>query len=196
MGRSADDYGIPGLSDQTLQLLASNPKMYGEKSRFAAQEMAQRQGVLNQADQYRAALQKAAYGDAGQQYGQGINQITNYLAGAGPLADSGAATALRAKLASQIYGAAQGRINQGYASYLGNALNARRQYNYQRSLMQYQRNLNKPSMWSQIAGIAGGVGGALLGGPAGAAVGYGIGNNVGSGFAGGGGQQASDAYYG
>lgn len=161
-GRSADDYGILGLSDEVLQELASNPNRYGEKSGLAAKELAQRRGLMGQANQYRAALEKAAYGDFGRQYGAGLGQITNYLARSGPLADSGAGTALRAKLASQLYGQAQSRIGSGYADYLGNLFQGRNAYNYQRSLLEYQKRLNKRSPLEQVGGFLAGAGGAFI----------------------------------
>lgn len=140
--------------------------------------------VMKEADLYRAALERAAYGDAGRQYGAGLGQITNYLAGAGPLADSGAATALRARLASQIYGAAAGRIGGGYADYLARALQAQRQYRYQRSLMKYAKDQQGGGgVGGALGGLVGGVGGFLLGGPPGAVAGYGVGSNMGGGGA-------------
>lgn len=181
MARSAIDYGIPGLSDATLQTLAGNVKRYGEKGRYASQELGQRQGLMGDANSYRAALERAAYQDAGSQYGAGLGQISGYLARSGPLADSGAATALRARLASQVYGAASNRIGGGYADYLGQAMNARRAYNYQRQLMAYQKKLAKKNPWSSVLGAAGGIGGALIGGPAGAAIGSSVGGSIGGG---------------
>lgn len=179
MARSAEDYGIPGLSDESLRILSGNVKRYGEKGRYASKELGQRQGALGDANTYRAALERAAYQDAGAQYGQGLGNISQFLARSGPLADSGAATGLRARLASQVYGAAAGRIGGGYADYLGNALNQRRAYNYQRQLLAYQKKLGKKGPLSSLAGIAGGIGGALLGGPPGAAAGYAAGSNLG-----------------
>lgn len=187
MARSAIDYGIPGLSDATLQTLAGNVKRYGEKGRYASQELAQRQGVMGDANSYRAALERAAYQDAGSQYGAGLGQISGYLARSGPLADSGAATALRARLASQTYGAAAGRVGSGYADYLGQAMKDRQAFNYQRQLMAYQKRLGKKSPWSSILGAVGGIGGALIGGPPGAAIGSSVGSAVGGGIGGGGG---------
>lgn len=176
MARSAIDYGIPGLSDATLQTLAGNVKRYGEKGRYASQELGQRQGVMGDANSYRAALERAAYQDAGSQYGAGLGQISGYLARSGPLADSGASTALRARLASQVYGAASNRIGGGYADYLGQAMNARRAFNYQRQLMAYQKKLQpRTGIGGVLGGIAGAVGGPILG-----AVGGAIGQKIGS----------------
>ncbi len=128
------------------------------------------------AEAYRRAVQQATYGALGPEFSQGLRQITGGLAGAGPLADSGAATALRSRLASDIYGRAAGRIGGSYADYLGNVLNQRRQYNYQRQLLAYQKKLNKRSTLGTLGGIAGGIGGALL---ARAGGGYSAGSNLG-----------------
>lgn len=147
--------------------------------KYNAQQAAEQKALLGDADMYRAALERATYQDAGRQYGAGLGQISGYLARSGPLADSGAATALRARLASNIYGAAAGRIGQGYAGYLGQSLAARRNFNYQKALLQYQKKLGKKSALSQLAGAAGGIGGALLGGPMGAAAGYSAGSSIG-----------------
>jgi hypothetical protein len=177
--RNAYDYGLQDLPDETLQALAGNPHLYGEKSRFAAQELAGRRGIYSEADRYRAALEKATFGDFGRQYGAGLGQITNYLARSGPLADSGAATALRAKLASQLYGQAQSRIGGGYADYLAQLLKQRRGYGYQAALQRMSQNQNRnKSVGSWIGSALGGVGGAILGGPAGAAAGYQIGGSL------------------
>lgn len=194
--RTGIDYGVQDLSDETLQALAGDSGgtgsglrgiygtikggggRYGEKSRFAAQELAARRGLYSEADRYRAALEKAAYGDFGRQYGAGLGDITNYLARSGPLADSGAGTALRAKLASQLYGQAQSRIGGGYADYLARLLQQRRGYGYQAALQRQQQNQSQGGGWGRALGsIAGGVGGAILGGPAGAAAGYQIGSS-------------------
>jgi len=165
MPRSAEDYGIPDLSDETLRLLASNAKLYGEKSKFASRELAARQGVLNESNSYRAALESAAYGDAGAQYGAGLKQVTNYLAGAGPLADSGAATALRRGLYSDVYGKARSRIGQGYADYLGRALASKRNFRYQAAMQELANKKKKGGVLGAIGGAIGSVGGALLGRP-------------------------------
>jgi hypothetical protein len=145
------------------------------------------QKIMGEADTYRSALEKAAYGDAGRNYGQGLGQITNYLARSGPLADSGAATALRYKLASSVYGGAQNRIQGGYAEYLRQLLQQRRQFEYQKQLMDYQKKLNKKGPLDYLAGAAGGIAGFALGGPPGAAAGYGLGSSLG-------GSQSADNY--
>ena len=133
-------------------------------SRYTRGQARERAGLMTDADAYRAALERATYQDAGNQYGQGLTGISNFLARSGPLADSGAATALRTRLASQIYGAASGRIQGGYASYLANLLNQNRAYNYQRQLMAYQKKLNKRGVLQSITGAVGGFLGATHGG--------------------------------
>lgn len=162
--RTAADYGLYDLPDETLQTLASDARRYGEKSRFAGQELAARRGIMGDANSYRAALERAAYGDFGRQYGAGLNDITSYLARSGPLADSGAATALRARLASQLYGQAQSRIQGGYADYLRQIQQQRRGFNYQRALLAYQKGMQpKSGFWGTVGGIAGAALPAVLG---------------------------------
>lgn len=178
MPRSPEDYGIYDLEDWQLQELASNAKRYGEKSRFASRELAGRRGVISEADTYRAALERAAYGDAGAQYGAGLRQVSSYLAGAGPMSDSGGANALRSRLYSDIYGRARSRIGSGYADYLGRALAGRRGYRYQRALAELAAK-KKKSPWGAIGGAIGGIGGALIGGPPGAMAGASVGSTVG-----------------
>src|SRR5205809_2129116 len=85
---------------------------------------------FNDANAYGTALAKSEYGNAGRAYAQGLGGLQGYLSTQGPLGDSGARAALGARLASNIYGGAQSRIGQGYASYLAQALAARRAYNY------------------------------------------------------------------
>ena len=124
---------------------------------------------VNQANVYRAALEKSAYGDFANQYGAGLNDITNYLARSGPLADSGAATNLRTKLAGQLYGQAQGRIQGGYADYLRQLQTMRLQNQYQRELLKYQKKLQGGG--NPLGSIVGGALGAVTGGPVGAVTG-------------------------
>lgn len=136
---------------------------------------------MSDADAYRRALERAAYGDAGSEYGAGLGQVTNFLAGAGPLSDSGAATALKARLYSQVYGRARGRVQQGYADYLGQSLAAQQRYKYQLALQEAAKK--KKRLGDYIGGAIGGVVGAISpfgGGGGGSAPSY----------------QANDAYYG
>jgi hypothetical protein len=161
MARTPMDYGIPDFSDATLRELASNPGRYGEKGKFAQKELGTRQGLIGQADMYRAALERAAYGDASSQYGEGLGGITNYLARSGPLADSGARRALQARLYSQIYGQARSRIGTGYAEYLKQILAARQGYNYQSALAAQQAKAQKKGPLDYLVGAVGGVTGGL-----------------------------------
>jgi hypothetical protein len=142
--------------------------------------------------QYLKALQKAVYGDAGAQYGQGLGDITNYLAKSGPLADGGAGTALRYKLASQVYGGANRNIQNSYAEYLRQMYQKRQDYNYQKMLMDLEKNKHSQGKAGRAAGgVAGAAAGYFVGGPSGAAAGYGAGS-------GGGGwnNSAGESYYG
>lgn len=163
-GRSAEDYGVPDMTDAQLKELASNPYKYGEISGLAAKESQSRQGQQNDANSYLQAVQRATYQGLSPQFSQGLQQINSNIAGSGPLADSGYGNAMKARLAQQIYGAAQGQIGNQYSSYLGNLLNQRRQYGYQKSLMAYQRKLNRPNAGEIISGALGGLGGEFLGG--------------------------------
>lgn len=162
-GRSAEDYGLYNLDDATLQLLASDPARYGEQSGLASKELAARRGLMAQADAYRQALARAVYGDFGQQYGAGLNQITSQLARSGPLADSGAATALRARLASQLYGQAQSKVLGGYADYLRQLQQQRMGFNYQKALLKYQRQQQGSNFGQTLAAGAGAALPALIG---------------------------------
>jgi len=126
----------------------------------AAVERLEQEKLLGEAGQYRSALEKSAFSDAGAQYGQGIRGISNYLARSGPLADSGAKTALRARLASQVYGGARSKILGSYADYLRSLQSQRRQFNYEKELLRYQKDLNKKGPLDYLAGFGGG----LLGG--------------------------------
>ena len=118
---------------------------------------------ITNANVYRSALEKSAYGDFGRQYGAGLNDITSYLARSGPLYDSGAATALRANLASKLYGQAQSRIQGGYADYLKQLQMMRIQNAYQKELLKYQKKVQGGGgFWGTLGSIAGGVAGAVL----------------------------------
>jgi hypothetical protein len=118
--------------------------------------------VNRDANMYLTALQKAAYGNAADQYGGGLDQITNYLAGAGPLAYSGAKLALRKRLYSQIYGQARNQIGASYADYLRQALQAQRNYRYQLALMKAQRDAQSTGLGGVFGGVAGAFGGPFL----------------------------------
>jgi len=111
------------------------------------------------ADAYRTALSKAAYGDIAPAFTEGVQGINSQLAGMGPLADSSARAALTSRLASGLYRNASNRVGQGYASYLGNALSARRNYNYQLAI----QKASQPNFGQSLLGAVGGIGRGLLG---------------------------------
>jgi hypothetical protein len=162
-GRSAEDYGLTDLEDSVLEELARDPKRYGEKSGLAARELASRRGLSSEANAYRAALERATYQQLSPKFSQGLSAITRHLAGGpSPLADSGYANALRSQLGSQIYGQAQGQIGSNYASYLRDLYGGKRNFSYQKQLMQQQRRLNQPNFWETAAGALGGIGGAII----------------------------------
>jgi len=142
-----------------------------------AKKIAAQNDPYGQADQYRAALEKQAYGDSGAAYGQGLDAITRYLAGAGPLADSGAATALKYKLASSVYGKARSQVAGGYADFLRQMLAQKQQYMYQMALARQQKKDSKKGF--SIPGAIGGALGFVAGGPGGALAGYGAGSGMG-----------------
>lgn len=125
---------------------------------------AENQGILGDAEMYRSNLEKAAYAQASPEFSQGIGRITNYLAGSGPLADSGARTALLSRLSGQIYGGIRGKVAGGYSDFLGNLLQQRRQHRYNMELAKYMKG-NKSAI-GQIARVGAGVGvGVLSGNP-------------------------------
>lgn len=133
--------------------------------------------LQDQTNLYRNNYQNAVYQSLGPQFQQGLSAITNNLAGAGPLADSGARMAMARQLGSQIYGQAAGQIGQGSADFLGNLLNQRMGYRYQSQLMRQQQQMNKPT--------AGDVAGGLIGTGIGAFTG-GLGSSLGKNIVGGG----------
>lgn len=125
------------------------------------------QKILGEADLYRQALQKAAYGEAGRSLSSGLQGISGFLSTRGPLADSGAGAALSSRLAGNLYGGAANRVAGGYADYLRQSLTARRQYQYQLALLKAQQKAQQTG----LGGIAGGIAGGFLGGPGGAYLG-------------------------
>lgn len=128
------------------------------------------------ANAYRAALEKATYGQLGNDLNSADAQITGQLARSG-MYDSGAAAALRARLATQLYGQAAGRVGNAYASYLAQSLAQRRAYAYQRALAKYQKSLQQTGIGGIVGGVAGGLVGSALG-PFGAAAGTALGKDV------------------
>lgn len=133
--------------------MAYGANVWGDAKRgFGRAVAAQDQQVLNEADMYRQALAKASYGEAGRAYGQGLGGLQGWLSTQGPLGDSGARAALGSRLATNVYGGAANRVAGGYADYLGQAMNARRQFKYQMALIKAQR---------QQTGLGGFFGGAV-----------------------------------
>ena len=119
-------------------------------------ERAQLGRLTGEADIYRQALEKSEYGQLGRDLSSGLGAITNRFAGLGPLADSGAATAVRAKLASQLYGAAQGRTQAGYADYLRRIMDSQRQFRQNQILQKQAQKAQKQGVLGTLGGIAGG----------------------------------------
>jgi hypothetical protein len=148
------------------------------------------QKILTEADLYRQALAKGAYGEAGRGLSSGLQGISGYLSSRGPLADSGAGAALSSRLAGGLYGQASNQVAGGYAQYLAKAMNARRQYQYQLALLKAQQKAQQTG----FGGVVGGIAGAALGGPLGGYLGSKLWGGIGGG-GGGGRYQASDAYY-
>lgn len=140
--------------------MALSPRMAALGAKLQAKLNAQDQAdIYGPANAYKAALM----GAAGEQVSAGVPQINSYLAGAGPLADSGARAALAARLSGKAYGGVQ----TGYAQYLAALLRARQAFRYQSALLKQQRQAQQTG----IGGVLGGIGGAVLGGPIGGAIG-------------------------
>lgn len=104
-------------------------------------------------NRYLAALQKAAGLGASQEFGQGLSQITNSLAGMGPLADSGAANSLRARLLSNVYARQRQTILKGYLDFLRNRQLGR----YQIAAAKAGKPENNTSAAQDFASVAGAI---------------------------------------
>jgi len=141
---------------------------------------ASKSDIQRDLDLYRTAAEKAAYAQLGPQFSQGLSAIQNFMARSGPLADSGARTALAARLGSRIYGQASGQIAGGVQDFIAQLLNQRRQFMYQQALEKQRQQASKTG----FGGVAGGIAGSLVGGPLG---GY-LGNKLFSSGGSGGGQ--------
>lgn len=123
---------------------------------------------------YRMALERAIYGGIANQAAPAFEHLTNQIASLGPLADSGAAAGLKARLASNLYGAAENQVARGLSDFTGSYLGNQQQLRNQMALLKYQKGL-QPSGFSQFAGKAVGAGlGFLAGGPPGAVAGSGL----------------------
>lgn len=148
---------MPGTyMDQVLQVAKGMRRRKTEKD-FA--------DIEAQSELYRKAAQKAAYDQLGPEFRGSLDQATNYIAGLGPLADSGARTAIGSRLASAYLQRAGGQVTGGVADIIGNLIKQRQQYAYQSQLMQQQAKQNKKKWYDYAAGLAGGAAG-------GSAVGY------------------------
>lgn len=145
-------------------------------------------------DQYRGTVEKAAYGAINPALQGGYASINNYLAGAGPLADSGAGAALKARLASSIYGEAAGRVQSGVSDLVGNIINKRRDFQNQLALLKYQKKLQSTGPGGALGGFIGGIAGSAAG-PIGASIGAKLGGGLMGGGSGGYYSSLSD-YYG
>jgi hypothetical protein len=121
---------------------------------------------MGDANSYRQALLQGA----GEGVSAGVGSINNYLAGAGPLADSGARAALSARLASGLYSGVQ----TNYANYLAQAMRARQQYRYQAALQKAALKAQQTG----LGGVVGGIAGSVLGGPIGGAIGAKLGGGL------------------
>lgn len=145
------------------------------------------QNYAQQSAAYRMALQRGTWDTLGPEFSQGLGAINNQLAGAGPLADSGAATALRSRLAGNIYGRAQGMLGQGMADFAANSFGQMNTNRNNLRLLQYQRSMQPGGFGNFLGKGLGALGTAYLGRPSYNYYNYG---------GGGGGTQANDVYTG
>lgn len=154
---SLADYSDPFAGVQLKGLLGNVQKKYQKrrKTDVAAQDA--------ETAAYQAALEKAMYAQLGPQFSQGLDRITNYLAGAGPLADSGARTALARQLYSQLLQRGQGQVLGGVSDLIGNLIRQRQQYRYQSQLLAQQKKAQQTGLGGVLGGVAGAFGGPLLG---------------------------------
>lgn len=118
----------------------------------------------SQADLYRKYAEKATYGQLGPEFRSGINSITNYLSGAGPMADSGFKNALMARLAGDIYNRASGQIGSSTADFLRRLLEQRQAWRYGSQSQDKQNEANKKGFGDYAAQAVGAAAGAYAGG--------------------------------
>lgn len=136
----------------------------GVKQKYYKKRNAEQAQFDAELEQYRKALEKATYAQLGPEFSSGLERIQNYLAGAGPLADSGARTALSRNLYSQILQRAQGQIGGSYADLLSSLLKQRQQYRYQSELLKQQKNAQSKKWYDYAIPAAASVAGAYYGG--------------------------------
>lgn len=99
--------------------------------------------------QYRSALEKSGYDTLGRNARGALDYASNYLAGSGPLADSGASRTLPAGMISGLIGKTNDMIGERSADFLGGLLGRRVDERYK--IREEKRNKKK----------GGGVGGVI-----------------------------------
>lgn len=158
----------------------NNTALWGKvKAGQQAQWNSEDQALQHDTSAYRMALERAAYGNLGPQFQQGMAGVNGFLSGQGPLSDSGARSALTTRLAGDIYGRANQQVTQGVAGLTGDLIGQRNSFKNQLALLRYQKKL-QGSGFGQFAGrVVGGGLGFLVGGPQGAAIGAGVGGSFG-----------------
>lgn len=124
-------------------------------------------------NQYGQTVRNQALNSIGPQLGTSLNQLQGYLGGAGPLADSGAATGLRSRLFSGALGQVAGQVGQGTSDLMGDII---RQRIAQRRKIEEERR-TRQGIGSKIGGIVG-AGLGMIGGPVLSAVGQRIGSSL------------------
>lgn len=171
MARSAEDYGVPDLSEATLQELASNPKKYGEKSKFAQRELAGRKGVAATTEQYTSQAAKAlpslyapAYSAISEQVQPQFAQARNYLAANPYAARSGVANSLNRRILTGAFsrlGQSMGETSAGVArggiDLMGDLIRRRTEARYAQAQQEREARANKPGFLEQALGVAGAV---------------------------------------
>lgn len=139
---------------------------------------AARNATLNAMDmadvnQYGQTVRNQALNSIGPQLGTSLNQLQGYLGGAGPLADSGAATGLRSRLFSGALGQVAGQVGQGTSDLMGDII---RQRIAQRRKIEEERR-TRQGIGSKIGGIVG-AGLGMIGGPLLSTVGERLGEKI------------------
>lgn len=131
----------------------------------------ERQLVDQPYQQYRGALEKSGYESLGRNARGALDYASNYLAGSGPLADSGAARTLPAGMISRLIGQTNEQIGERSAGFLGDLLGRRVDERYQ---IRAEKRKKKASggVGGAIKRLAGGAIGAVTSGnPLGAVTG-------------------------
>lgn len=157
-----------GFANTGLGRMAS--KTYGKVQAKTAAANAQDMADVNQ---YGQTVRNQALNAIGPQLGTSLTQLQGYLGGAGPLADSGAATGLRSRLFGNALGQVAGTVAGGTSDLMGQIIRDRIAARRKRE----EEQRNKQGIGSKIGGIVGGVAG-MIGGPALSAVGQRIGSSI------------------